>query len=49
MQPKETRLLSEAGGLFQPDTVAKIILKDSLVRSVNVNNRNIESRPVDIN
>ncbi|XP_025114934.1 3-ketodihydrosphingosine reductase-like isoform X2 [Pomacea canaliculata] len=30
IKPKETRLLSEAGGLFQPDTVAKIILKDSL-------------------
>ncbi|XP_033104764.1 3-ketodihydrosphingosine reductase-like isoform X2 [Anneissia japonica] len=28
-KPKETQLISETAGLFQPDVVAKIILKDS--------------------
>ena len=29
-KPKETRLISESSGLFQPDYVAKAIMKDSL-------------------
>lgn len=31
LQPKETRLISESGGLFKPDVVAKAALEDALV------------------
>ncbi len=32
-KPEETRLISEAAGLFSPETVAKTLLNDSLVIS----------------
>ena len=31
LQPKETRLISESGGLFKPEVVAKAALEDALV------------------
>lgn len=32
-KPKETKIISEAGGLFQPELVAKKMIDDALVRS----------------
>lgn len=30
-QPLETRLISETSGVYQPDQVAKIVVKDAVV------------------
>ena len=36
LQPKETELISQAGGFFKPDEVAKNMVIDMEVKIINV-------------